>query len=96
MNIEIENYREQPPVGNLIAIFDVYLSDEQVRYRNLRMVKGKKGNFISFPSFVITGDDGEKKTFTPYIEFSKEKQDRFFKEVEKELAVFQKPMGVPF
>jgi len=93
MSIEIENYREQPPVGNLIAIFDIYLPKEKVRYRNLKLIRGKRGDFVALPSFVASTDEDGRKNFSPYIEFEKEKQKMFFDEILAEITIFTKSPG---
>lgn len=85
--MEIENYRAG--LENVIAIFDVYCGpNSTVRYRNLKLLKSKTGKtFIAYPSFGTDQPDG-KKTWTPYISFSKEKQEEFEKKVMEALKPF--------
>lgn len=90
MTVTIENFREQPPGTSVFAIFDVYMPAAQCRYRQLRLIRSKQGKtFITFPAFGIAGDDG-KKVYTPYIEYSKERQGEFFRLVEEALKPYIK------
>lgn len=88
MSIVIENYREQPLTGSVIAIFDVYLPKIQCTYRNLKLIRGKSGYFVTFPAFAHEQPDG-KKTYTPYVEYSKERQAEFFRLVGDALEPFK-------
>ena len=87
MTIKIENFRDQPRTGSVLALFDVYIPERSLTYRNLKLIKGKKGTFVTFPAFATEGPDG-KKEYTPYVEYSKEKQAEFFKRVKEELKPF--------
>lgn len=87
--IEIENYREQSPQGSVQAMFDIYLPKMQLRFRNYRLIRTKKGaKFISSPSFKQE-EDG-KDAYIPYIEFSKERNDEFVKQVMEQLKNFER------
>jgi hypothetical protein len=87
--IEIENYREQSPQGSVVAIFDIYLPKMQLRFRNYRLIRTKKGaKFISAPSF--KHEEGGKESYVPYIEFSKDRTEEFVKQVMEQLKVFDR------
>ena len=74
MTIRIENYREQPAGTNVVAYFDVYFPKSTEIKRNIKLIKSKQGtHFLSYPSFSIENDNGEK-VWNKFYEFSPEKQ----------------------
>lgn len=78
--MEIENYREQSPNGSVQAIFDIYLPKMQLRFRNFRLIRTKKGaRFINAPAF--KEEVNGKEVYTPLVEFSKERQEEFNRQV---------------
>ncbi len=84
--MEIHNYSEALPGGNLIATFDVYLGSQWgITYRRIRLMRGKRGVFIAMPSY-CEESDGVKKYF-PYVDMSKEKKKAF----EDKVMEFLKP-----
>lgn len=77
MTIKIENYREQNGEKNIVAIFDVYLPKSTEIKRNIKLIRSQKGHhFLSYPSFSIEQDDGQK-IWQKFYEFSQEKQKEF-------------------
>lgn len=88
--MRIENYREQPVKGSVVAMFDVYLDKIGLSLRNLKLVNSKKGHrFIAYPSFAIE-HPGEEKKWTPYFAFSEERKKEFEAKLLQELTVFAK------
>lgn len=86
--MKIENYREQPSEGNVLAIFDIYFETWQMTFRNWKLIRSKKGTtFVSGPSFSTTELNGEKK-FHPLIEFTTEKKRDFETKVMEALQPF--------
>lgn len=78
--MEIENLREEVVGSNLATLFDIYLPAAKMRLRNFRIIPGKKGKFVSSPSFKTTDREGNPK-YIPYFEFSEEKNKEFMKKV---------------
>lgn len=86
--MNIENYREQSPVGPVLAIFDVYVPTMGLTFKNLKLVKSKKGTtFINYPSYSEEDEMGQKKWF-PYVSFSPERKKEFETKLRKELVNF--------
>lgn len=89
--MNIENYREQPPGGALIALFDVYLPEWKLTFRNLKLLQSKQGGkYLGFPSFKEDEMPGYKIKYTPFFEFSKERGEEFKKKVLEELKEFMR------
>lgn len=89
--MKIENYRELPPGGYAVAMFDVYLDGIQLTLRNLKLCLSKKGHhFVGYPSFGVENDPGSPKTWVQYFEFSKEKKIEFDKKIMEELGPYVK------
>lgn len=78
--MQIENYRQQPETSTTEAYFDVYFPNSQCRYRNLRLIRGKKGKFVAMPCFKVETPEG-KPQFLPYVEYSEEKGKEFMRKV---------------
>lgn len=89
--MKIENFRELPPGGYAIALFDVYLEGLHLTLRNLKLCVSKKGHhFVGYPSFPGEEDVMGKKSWTQYFEFSKEKKIEFEKKILEELGPYVK------
>ena len=85
--MDIENYREQPPGLPLVAIFDVYLPEAKLTFRNLKVLRTKSGGlYLGIPSF--KQDGFPKPTYIPYFQFSKERHDDFTKKVMEAVKPF--------
>jgi len=78
--MQIENFREESPASTTAAYFDIYFPQAKCTYRNWRIIRGKKGKFISAPAFKVTMPDGSYQ-FLPYIEYSEERGKEFMKKV---------------
>ncbi len=86
--MQILNYCEQPPTGNIVAIFSVDLPAAGMTFHKLKLIKSKTGKmFISFPSW-MEQDDMEKKSFFPYVEMTNERKIEFEKKVMEALEGF--------
>ena len=88
MEIEIQNYDEQPPTGNVVAVFSAYAPSAKITFHKLKLIRSKKGHsFVAMPSYMFTDSGGNKKFF-PYVEMSKEVKEQFDKDVLKALEPF--------
>lgn len=88
--VEIENYRQQPIGGTVQAIFDIWLPNIKLRFRNWKLIQTKKGHkFVAAPAFAVDGIEG-KKDFIPYVEFEKERAADFNKTVLEKLKEFER------
>ena len=88
--MEILNYCEQPPTGNIVAIFSVDLPAAGMTFHKIKLIKSKTGKkFLSFPSWMQEDDMG-KKTFFPYIEMTDERKMDFEKKVMAELENYSR------
>jgi len=86
--MKIENYREAGPSDKYIAKFDLYIPALQMTLHELKLIRSTKGhNFIAMPSFSKEDEFGKKSWF-PFIEFSKEKKVEFEKQVMELLKGF--------
>jgi hypothetical protein len=87
--MEIENYREQPAGGSVVAIFDIaWPAQFGLTFRNWKLIRSKKGNlFITGPSYSEVQHNGDKK-WLPFIDFNKEKKESFEKKVLEALGPF--------
>ena len=74
--MKIENYREQPAGGSVVAVFDVYWEAAKMTLRNLKLMNAK-GNkrWIAVPCF----KEGEK--WVQYWEFAPDKMTEFKNEI---------------
>ena len=89
--MKIENYREQPPGGYAIALFDVYIPQWQLTFRNLKFCQSKKGtHFLGYPAFSIEDDMTGEKKWINFFDFSSEKKKDFEAKVFEELGAFLK------
>lgn len=88
--IRIENYKDVVGDKNVVGIFDVYFEKSTEVKRNLKLVKSQKGHhFISYPSFSVENEFGEK-TWHKFYEFSAEKQKEFDDLLLQEVSPFVK------
>ena len=91
MTIRIENYREQPPTGSIVAIFDIYIPETTEIKRNLKLVRSKNGShFISFPSFSVEDEHTGEKRWYSFYEYGEFRQKQFTKKILEELSSFVK------
>lgn len=95
MTIIIEEFKQQNASSNIVAIFDVYLPKLMCRYRNIKLIKGKKGHFVAFPSFCTTDEFTGEKKFTPIIEYDKERQMELNKKIMEALKPFVSNEAAP-
>lgn len=84
----IENFKEQPPSGKVMAIFDIRWPPQfGMVFRNWKAIRGKNGYFIAGPSFKETDSEGVDH-YHQLIEFSKEKRMDFEKKVKELLKEY--------
>lgn len=90
MTIKIENYDEQPPGSNAVAVFDIYDSKDTRTSRRIKLCISKNGrHFIGWPSYVSSEDSSTgKKNFSKYSELCEEKQREVEDQIFAELAPF--------
>ncbi len=85
----IENYREMPPGGFCIALFDVYLAEIGLIFRNVKLCIGKRGtHFIGYPSFATEHEETGEKKWIQFFQFSPEKKVDFENKIFEEIAPF--------
>jgi hypothetical protein len=85
--MQITNYYEQPSTGSVIAIFEAYSPKMKCHFRNLKLVRSKKGNyFVSFPA--QGKDTSEGKKYIHHYEFEGELQKKFHQEILDALAPY--------
>jgi len=85
--MKIENVKQLPPGGNVIATFDAYFEELQLTIHKIKLIRTKKGALIiSTPSYSVE-QEFEKK-WHPYFEFSEQKQKEFYAESYKQLKNF--------
>lgn len=79
--MEILNYREQSPTGNVVAIFDLTIPALGMTFRNWKLLRSKNGHlFPVSPSFSYEDEQGQKK-WASLIEVSEKRKSDFNKAV---------------
>ncbi len=87
--MEILNYKEIPPGGNMLATFSVYIEPWKLKIHNCKVFRKKDGGFFFRAPQYCEEVNGQKKWY-PIIEFSKERGEEFVKKVMEELKRFVK------
>ena len=86
--MEILNYREQPPSGSVVAIFDLTVPALGMIFRNWKLLRSKNGHlFPASPSFSYEDEQGQKK-WSPLIEVNEKRKADFNKAVLEALQPF--------
>lgn len=81
VEMQILNCRRETRGEYEIKMFDIYLPKEDYTFRNWKYVEGKKGPFVSPPSFCVEGEDFEgnpEKRWFPYVEIGPLNKKAFF------------------
>lgn len=88
--MEILNYDEQPPTGNVVAIFSVRLPAAAMTFHKIKLIRSKKGNlFISLPSYAVDSmSEFGKKEYHPYVEMDEERKKEFQNKVLEAIKPF--------
>ena len=85
--MKIENVKQLPPAGSVIATFDAYFEEIQLTIHRVKLIRTKKGAFIiSLPSY-STEEEFEKK-WNPYFKFSEQRQKEFYADSYRQLKDF--------
>ena len=85
--MEILNYDEQSPGGNIVAVFSVRLPPAGITFHKIKVIRAKNGKmFVAMPSFMVE-EMGQKKFF-PYVEMTKERKEDFEKKVLEAIQPF--------
>lgn len=91
--MEILNW--QDGLDKVVGTFDIYLGSQWgITYKRWRLIRGKKGHFLSAPSYGVDDGNGKKKWF-PYIEMSPEKKHNFETKVMELVKPFLNEQGTP-
>lgn len=87
--MEVLNYREQSPSGNVVAIFDLTIPALGMTFRNWKLLRGKNGKlFPASPSFSYE-QEGAKK-WGSLIEINEKRRGDFHKAVMEALKPYLK------
>ena len=87
--MEIQNYREQPIGGKIVALFDIYMPNVDITLRNWKLIRGKSDKpFPVSPSF-CEDVDGQKK-WTSLVEVGARRRDEFYASLKAALEPFIK------
>lgn len=93
--MEVINYFEQSPTGNVVAIFDFTVPALGMVFRNWKLLRGKNGKlFTASPSF-SKEINGEKK-WNALFEVGENRRKEFNKALMEALNPFLRPSDMQF
>lgn len=88
--MEIVNYREVRDKPSVAAEFDIYIPAFKMTLRKWKLIRSKQGHtFPSAPSFAV-GEDGDKKTYVPYVTFGEDRDREFRAKLDQALEAFKR------